>query len=72
MEEDTAFKLSNKKMDLFYVIDQIGQKRFINSYLSKLTIKGFNFDMSKYNDDIKKMLDEYNNTLIVVKNSSLN
>ena len=51
-------KLENDKLAIFYVIDQIGKKRFINSYLAKMTIKDFVFDLKIYNEDIKKILDE--------------
>lgn len=57
-ETKDIIKVDGEKLLSFYVVDQIGKKRFINSYLSKLTIKGFKFDMSKYNDEIKKFLDE--------------
>jgi len=63
-------KIDGEKLLSFYVVDQIGKKRLLNSYLSKLTIKGFKFDMSKYNDEIKKMIDEYN-YIKLVKNSFL-
>ncbi len=58
-ETKELLKVDGEKLLSFYVVDQIGKKRFLNSYLSKLTIKGFKFDMSKYNDEIKKMIDEY-------------
>ena len=37
-DEETAMKVNGNKINLYYVVDQIGQIRFINSYLSKLTI----------------------------------
>ena len=64
-DEETAMKVNGNKINLYYVVDQIGQIRFINSYLSKLTIKGFNLNMNSYNDEIKKILDEYDSFYIV-------
>jgi hypothetical protein len=55
-EANETLKVDGQKLKPYYVIDQIGQKRFINSYLSKLTIKGFNFELKEL--EIKKILEE--------------